>query len=43
MATRVDNFSASVLFAEPEGQNWWFTGVYGPQADEEKVMFLQEH
>jgi hypothetical protein len=21
---------------------WWFTGVYGPQADVEKCLFLQE-
>ncbi|WVZ64360.1 LOW QUALITY PROTEIN: hypothetical protein U9M48_013890 [Paspalum notatum var. saurae] len=25
-----------------EGQNWWFTGVYGPQLDSEKLLFLQE-
>lgn len=41
IATRIDNFSASVLFAEQEGRNWRFTGVYGPQADEDKVTFLQ--
>ncbi|CAD6263706.1 unnamed protein product [Miscanthus lutarioriparius] len=42
LATRVDSFSVSVLFSEQEGRNWWFTGVYGPQADAEKVLFLQE-
>ena len=42
VASRVDNFSVSVLFAEPEGRNWWFSGVYGPQGDDEKVLFLQE-
>jgi len=38
----VDTFSVSVQFAEQEGRNWWFTSVYGPQADVEKVAFLQE-
>jgi hypothetical protein len=38
----VDTYSVSVLFSEQEGRNWWFTGVYGPQADDEKVLFLQE-
>lgn len=32
-------FSASVQF---DGVNWWFTGVYGPQEDENKIQFLQE-
>ena len=41
VASRVDTYSASVLFSE-QGRNWWFTGVYGPQEDDEKVMFLQE-
>ena len=41
VASRVDTYSASVLFSEQEGCNWWFTGVYGPQEDDEKVMFLQ--
>jgi exonuclease III len=36
IASRVDSYSASVLFAEEEGRNWWFTGVYGPQGDNEK-------
>ena len=42
IASRIDTYSASVLFAEQEGRNWWFTGVYGPQGDDEKVLFLQE-
>ena len=42
VASRVDNFSVSVLFAEQEGRNWWLTGVYGPQGDGEKMLFLQE-
>ncbi|KAJ1283662.1 hypothetical protein BS78_03G145600 [Paspalum vaginatum] len=40
ISTRVDSFSASVLFAGLDGANWWFTGVYGPQEDENKVLFL---
>jgi exonuclease III len=42
IATRVDRFSVSVHIAEQEGRNWWFTRVYGPQAEEEKIKFLQE-
>ena len=42
LSSRVDTFSVSVQFAEQEGRNWWFTSVYGPQADVEKVAFLQE-
>jgi exonuclease III len=42
IASRIDTYSASVLFEEQEGRNWWFTGVYGPQGDDEKVLFLQE-
>jgi len=42
IASRVDTYSASVLFSEQEGRNWWFTGVYGPQDDDEKILFLQE-
>jgi hypothetical protein len=42
IASRIDTYSASVLFAEQEGRNWWFTGVYGPQRDDKKVLFLQE-
>ncbi|WVZ63805.1 hypothetical protein U9M48_013410 [Paspalum notatum var. saurae] len=28
--------------AEAEGRTWWFSGVYGPQEDEDKLVFLQE-
>jgi hypothetical protein len=42
LLTRVDTYSVSVLFSEQEGCNWWFTGVYGPQGDDEKALFLQE-
>lgn len=41
LASRVDIYFGSVLFSEQEGRNWWFTGVYGPQIDENN-MFLQE-
>jgi hypothetical protein len=27
---------------EAEGRNWWFTGVYGPQDDSDKILFLKE-
>jgi hypothetical protein len=30
------------LFSEQDGRNWCFIGVYGPQGDDEKVLFLQE-
>ena len=30
------------MFSEQQGRNWWFTGVYGPQRDDEKALFLQE-
>ncbi|KAJ1255933.1 hypothetical protein BS78_K130600 [Paspalum vaginatum] len=32
--------SADVM--EEEGRNWWLTGVYGPQGDNDKITFLQE-
>ena len=28
--------------AEEPDALWWVTGVYGPQEDHEKIMFLQE-
>jgi hypothetical protein len=24
------------------GESWWITSVYGPQTDQEKIMFLDE-
>ncbi|KAJ1279149.1 hypothetical protein BS78_04G132900 [Paspalum vaginatum] len=42
LASRIDTFSVSVQFIEEEGRNWWFTGVYGPQDDGDKLLFLQE-
>lgn len=38
----MDSHSVSVQLAEVEGRNWWFTGVYGPQEDDDKLVFLQE-
>lgn len=29
-------------FALDDGRDWWFTGVYGPQLDANKLLFLQE-
>jgi exonuclease III len=40
--TRIDTFSLSVQFAHEGGSPWWFTGVYDPQADVQKLQFLQE-
>ena len=41
-ATRVDTYSASVKFVLEDGNEWWFTGVYGPNLDADKLHFLQE-
>lgn len=38
---RVQRHSVSVKF-NTNGQQWWFTGVYGPHEDSEKVGFLSE-
>jgi exonuclease III len=40
--TRIDTFSLLVQFAHEGGSPWWFTGVYGAQADMQKLQFLQE-
>jgi exonuclease III len=42
VASRVDTYFVSILFSEQDGRNWWLTRVYGPQRDEEKVLFLQD-
>jgi len=39
-ATRVDTYSASVKFVLEDGNVWWFTGVYGPNLDADKLHFL---
>jgi exonuclease III len=41
-ASRIDNHSVSIQFRKENGTCWWLTCVYGPQDDQEKVMFLQE-
>jgi len=40
--SRVDNHCVSVQFCTASGSPWWFTGVYGPQDNQEKIQFLQE-
>lgn len=42
ITTRVDMFSTSVLFRNGDGLQWWFTGIYGPQLDHQKLLFLDE-
>jgi exonuclease III len=39
---RVDNNSVTIQFAAKNGQAWWLTCVYGPQGNEDKILFLQE-
>lgn len=41
-ATRVDRHCISVQFSPSTDQAWWLTCVYGPQGDDNKVLFLQE-
>lgn len=40
LTSRIDNYS--VLFQNCDGTQWWFTGIYGPQLDEQKILFLEE-
>lgn len=42
VATKVDNFFVSVQFGPNDRQAWWITCVYGPQGDDNKLLFLQE-
>lgn len=39
---RIDTFSVSAQFQHNDGTLWWLTGVYGPQLDNLKIIFLQE-
>ncbi|WVZ91344.1 hypothetical protein U9M48_037532 [Paspalum notatum var. saurae] len=39
---RVDSFSVSVQLHPSDDQAWWLTCVYGPQTNEDKLVFLQE-
>jgi len=38
----VDNFCVSVKFSSTSGTAWWLSCVYGPQGDDNKILFLQE-
>ncbi|KAJ1262463.1 hypothetical protein BS78_09G109600 [Paspalum vaginatum] len=42
LSSRIDTYSVSIQFDSHEGEPWWFTGVYGPQTDNQKMNFLQE-
>ena len=39
---RVHRHSVSVLFSNNDDPAWWFTGVYGPHQDDEKLGFIEE-
>ena len=41
-AQRIDQNAVSVQFVLGDDLTWWFTGVYGPHQDREKVAFLDE-
>lgn len=41
-ATRIDNYSLSIQFSPNNLQPWWLTCVYGPQGDDNKLLFMQE-
>ena len=41
-ASRIDQYSVSVEFSPRGLQPWWLTCVYGPQGDDNKLLFLQE-
>jgi len=41
-ATRIDNYSLSIQFSPNNIQPWWLTCVYGPQGDDNKLLFMQE-
>jgi len=41
-ATRVDNHSISIQFSPASSHDWWLTCVYGPQGDDNKILFMQE-
>jgi hypothetical protein len=39
------HYSPNAITARVGGagdSGWWFTGVYGPQSDPDKVLFLQK-
>ena len=41
-ASRIDQYSVSTQFSTSDLQPWWLTCVYGPQGDDNKILFLQE-
>jgi len=41
-ATRIDDFSLSVQFSPVNSQAWWLTCVYGPQGNDNKILFIEE-
>jgi len=41
-ATRIESFSLSVRFSPTSSQSWWLSCVYGPQGNDNKVLFIQE-
>jgi exonuclease III len=40
--SRVDTRGVSVQFQKNGGATWWLTSVYGPQSNDDKLLFLQE-
>lgn len=42
LSSRSDSHCASVQFCPRGGQPWWLTCVYGPQGNDNKIVFLQE-
>jgi len=40
--TRVDRHSVSIQFSPNNTPSWWLTCVYGPQQNDDKLLFLQE-
>jgi hypothetical protein len=38
----MDNYSISIQFSPVNGVAWWLTCVYGPQGDDNKLLFLKE-
>jgi hypothetical protein len=40
--SKIDAYSVTVQFCQDVGQPWWLTCVYGPQNNEDKILFLQE-
>jgi hypothetical protein len=39
---RVSRHSITVKVKANDDSFWWFTGIYGPQADVEKIEFFEE-